>query len=78
MNCKNGRIIYLHLNLQSNSWVNHNNEYKPLFLNYNFDQVVPADLIEANEQVRNETIGQFCVRLKIVWDLAREKTKQAM
>ena len=61
-----------------NSAVNCSTGYTPFFLNYIFDYVAPIDLIKGNEQFHNETIGQLCERLKIVWDLARKKLKQAM
>ena len=66
------------IELAINSSVNRRTGYTPFFLNYGFDPVVPADLIKGNERVQNESVGDFCSRLKIIWDLARNKIKQAM
>ena len=45
--------------LAINSSVNRSTGYTPFYLNYGFDPTVPADLIKGNEEVQNETVGQF-------------------
>ena len=66
------------IELTINLFVNRSTGYTPFFLNYRFDPIVPADLIKGNERVQNESVGDFCSRLKFIWGLERNKTKQAM
>ena len=41
--------------------------YSPFFLDYDYHPTIPADLQCGKKETSNETIGNFCKRLKEVW-----------
>ena len=51
--------------------------YSPFFLNYGYHPTEQADLLCGNEITSNEIAGNFCKRMKDVWDVAYENMKKA-
>ena len=61
---KNWLEIFPTIELAINSSPNRSTGYTPFFLNYGYDVTVPVDLVTGDESVKQESVGQFCGRLK--------------
>ena len=46
-------------------------------MNYGYHSIVPIDLLCAREENRNETVDQFCKRMKSEWDVVYGNLKKA-
>ena len=51
------------IELAIDSLPNHSTGYSPFFLNYGFHPTVPKELINGNEEIRQETIANFVGRI---------------
>ena len=63
------------MELGINSLANKNIGYFPFFLNSGYHPIIPTKLLCGNEIASNEKVGQFCKRMKLMWDAMYENMK---
>lgn len=62
---KNWVDILSTVELAINSLPNHSIGYVPFFLNYGYHPIVPVDLIDGTQLTQQESVSQFCKRMKV-------------
>ena len=75
---KNWLEVLPTVDLVINHFPNRSTGYSPFFPNYGYHPTVPADFLCGNEIATNETVVQFCKRMKSVWETPHENMKKAI
>ena len=66
------------IELAINSLPNRSIGYSPFYLNYGFQPTVPTESIKGNEEIRQETIGNFIGRMHRSGQVVQKRRHQAV
>ena len=66
------------IELTINSLPNSNTGYSPFFLNYGYHPTIPIELLKGDEEVKNEVVDNFVVRVQQTWENAKKNLLQSV
>ena len=59
------------IELTINSLPNSSTGYSPFFLNYGYHPTVPIELLKGDEEIKNEAVDNFVIRVQQTWENAK-------
>ena len=75
---KNWDSLLPSIELTINSLPNSSTGYSPFYLNYGYHPTVPIELLKGDEEVKNEAIDNFVVRVQKTWESAKKNLLQSV
>ena len=71
-NMKESENILSNVELVINSLPNKITGFRPFYLSYGNEPILPIELLRGNEEIQTESVGSFVRRIPSDWELVKE------